>query len=81
MFPERVRVRPAPGLRRCLGRLLLAMACLPPAALYAAHAQKRAATLGDFVSEFKKTRPLSVLMAERVAALRSWARPRTVPAA
>ena len=53
------------------------------AALYAAHAveQERAARSATSLAELKKTRPLAVLMRERVAALRSWARPRTVPAA
>ncbi|GAB2517878.1 AAA family ATPase [Lysobacter humi (ex Lee et al. 2017)] len=48
--------------------------------LYAAHAT--GAPLGDFGlrAELKATRPLSVVMAERVEALRDWARGRTVPA-
>jgi SpoVK/Ycf46/Vps4 family AAA+-type ATPase len=49
-------------------------------ALYAAHAVKRTVQLAHLLGEFKKTRPLSVLMAERVTALRAWARDRTVPA-
>ena len=32
------------------------------------------------MAEIRATRPLSVLMAEQVQALRQWARPRTVPA-
>jgi hypothetical protein len=38
--------------------------------------------LSDFAlrAELKQTRPLSVLMAEQVDALREWARERTVPA-
>ncbi|HEY5851467.1 MAG TPA: ATPase, partial [Lysobacter sp.] len=50
------------------------------AALYAAHAAK--APLNDFTlrAELKQTRPLSVLMAEQVQALREWANGRTVPA-
>jgi len=50
------------------------------AALYAAHAAN--APLSDFTlrAELKQTRPLSVLMAEKVDALRAWARERTVPA-
>jgi SpoVK/Ycf46/Vps4 family AAA+-type ATPase len=50
------------------------------AALYAAHAAK--APLNDFMlrAELKQTRPLSVLMAERVQGLREWAQGRTVPA-
>ena len=50
------------------------------AALYAAHAAK--VPLNDFLlrAELKQTRPLSVLMAERVQELREWAQGRTVPA-
>ena len=50
------------------------------AALYAAHAA--AAPLSDFPlrAELRQTRPLSVLRAEQVNALRDWARARTVPA-
>ena len=50
------------------------------AALYTAHAA--GAPLNDFTlrAELKHTRPLSVLMAEQVGALRAWARTRTVPA-
>jgi len=50
------------------------------ASLYAAHAAN--APLSDFTlrAELKQTRPLSVLMYEQVAALREWARGRTVPA-
>lgn len=50
------------------------------AALYAAHAAD--APLSDFTvrAELRQTRPLSVLMAEQVDALREWARGRTVPA-
>jgi hypothetical protein len=49
-------------------------------ALFATYAAN--APLSDFVlrAELKQTRPLSVLMAEQVAALREWARGRTVPA-
>ena len=48
--------------------------------LYAAHAT--GAPLSEFGlrAELKATRPLSVVMAERVDALREWARDRTVPA-
>ncbi len=48
-------------------------------ALYAAHARKQALTTGLIDEELRQTRPLSVLMAERVAALRQWAAGRTVP--
>jgi hypothetical protein len=48
--------------------------------LYAAHAA--GAPLSDFTlrGEVRATRPLSVVMGERVAALRDWAQGRTVPA-
>jgi len=48
-------------------------------ALYAAHAIRQEPTTAHVVAEFRKTRPLSVVMAERVAALRQWASERTVP--
>jgi SpoVK/Ycf46/Vps4 family AAA+-type ATPase len=50
------------------------------AALYAAHAAGREPAHEHLVGELEKTRPLSVIMAERVLALRSWANGRTVPA-
>lgn len=50
------------------------------AALYAAHARQQALDTSHIVRELKQTRPLSVVMAERVAALRAWAETRTVPA-
>ncbi len=50
------------------------------AALYAAAADKTAPTQQHLLNEIRNTRPLSVLMAERVEALREWARSRTVPA-
>jgi SpoVK/Ycf46/Vps4 family AAA+-type ATPase len=50
------------------------------AALYAAHAMQQAVTARHLSAEIERTRPLSVLMAERVAALRAWAANRTVPA-
>ncbi|QDH71452.1 AAA family ATPase [Marilutibacter alkalisoli] len=48
-------------------------------AMYAAHAT--GAALSDFAlrAELKQSRPLSVLMAEQVEALRAWATGRTVP--
>lgn len=49
-------------------------------ALYAAHALKQPAGAKHILAEIKRTRPLSVLMAERIAKLRHWARERTVPA-
>jgi hypothetical protein len=50
-------------------------------ALYAAHARGQPLATGHILAEFLRTRPLSVVMAERVAALRAWARGRCVPAA
>ena len=48
-------------------------------AMYAARAVERSVTQADLLAELKATRPLSVVMAEQVAALRDWARDRTVP--
>ena len=50
------------------------------AALYAAHAGQEAAGTGHLLAELGRTRPLAVVMAERIGALREWARTRTVPA-
>ena len=50
------------------------------AALYAGHALGQAPDGAQLIAEFNRTRPLSVLMAERVTELRAWARDRTVPA-
>ncbi|WP_300622071.1 AAA family ATPase [Dokdonella sp.] len=50
------------------------------AALYAAVGGKAPPTQAQLMEEARTTRPLSVLMAERVAGLREWARGRTVPA-
>jgi SpoVK/Ycf46/Vps4 family AAA+-type ATPase len=50
------------------------------ASLYAAHALGEEVDHAHIASELRKTRPLSVIMAERVAALRAWASGRTVPA-
>jgi ATP-dependent 26S proteasome regulatory subunit len=50
------------------------------AALYAAAAGKAPPTQAQLLEEARSARPLSVLMAERVTALREWARERTVPA-
>jgi SpoVK/Ycf46/Vps4 family AAA+-type ATPase len=51
------------------------------AATYEAHAAKRALDSALVAEEIARTRPLSVVMAERVAELREWAAGRTVPAA
>ena len=50
------------------------------AALYEAHAEKKALDTQAIEREMQRTRPLSVVMAEKVAALRAWARERTVSA-
>lgn len=49
-------------------------------ALYTAHARNEALTTQHVQSELSNTRPLSVLMAEKIAYLRTWAAARTVPA-
>jgi hypothetical protein len=48
-------------------------------AMYTAHAQGRTLNQEDLLAEIQQTRPLSVLMAEQVAAIREWAASRTVP--
>ena len=47
-------------------------------ALYAAHAQKSDLTTEFLRGEIERTRPLSVIMSERIEALRMWAAGRTV---
>jgi ATPase family associated with various cellular activities (AAA) len=47
---------------------------------YAAHAEGRPVAVDHVLAEVLATRPLSVVMAEQVAALRQWASSRTVPA-
>jgi len=49
-------------------------------ALYAANARKEPATTALIEGVIAGTRPLSVVMAEKVARLRAWAAERTVPA-
>lgn len=49
-------------------------------ALYTAHAERAPLDTDLLMREIRNTRPLSVLMAEQVDALRQWARERTVPA-
>ncbi len=49
-------------------------------ALYASHASGEPLDTQAMLQEIHTTRPLSVVMAERVAALRAWAAERTVPA-
>ena len=48
-------------------------------ALYAAHAQERVLTTAHILEELSQTRPLSVVMHEKIAELRQWAASRTVP--
>jgi SpoVK/Ycf46/Vps4 family AAA+-type ATPase len=50
------------------------------AALYTANAQRTPPSAEAILSEIKASRPLSILMAEKVSALRRWAAERTVPA-
>jgi hypothetical protein len=48
-------------------------------ALYAAHAKREPLSTGHILDEIARTRPLSVVMAERIGTMRSWAAKRTVP--
>ena len=48
------------------------------AALYAAHAQKKSLNTAHILAEIQRTKPLSVVMAEKIAHLRRWAEGRTV---
>ncbi len=48
-------------------------------AMYTAHAKSREASQADLLAEIEQTRPLSVLMAEKVEEFREWAANRTVP--
>ncbi len=50
------------------------------AALYTAHAEQKPLDTDLLMQEIRQSRPLSVLMAEQVEALRAWAIERTVPA-
>jgi ATP-dependent 26S proteasome regulatory subunit len=47
--------------------------------LYASHAMGQPMSSAHILREIEQTRPLSVVMQERVAALREWASGRTVP--
>jgi SpoVK/Ycf46/Vps4 family AAA+-type ATPase len=49
-------------------------------ALYTAHSSNQAVSARLISTEFEATRPLSVVMSEKIAELRDWARERTVPA-
>ncbi len=46
--------------------------------LYAAHAQNEPLATDHILAEIQQTRPLSVVMSERIAAMRDWAAGRTV---
>jgi AAA+ superfamily predicted ATPase len=48
-------------------------------AMYSARAHKHNLTQPDLISEIQQTRPLSVVMAEKVQETRDWASTRTVP--
>jgi len=48
-------------------------------AMYTAHALGREISQADLLEEIQQTRPLSVVMAEKVAEIRQWAADRTVP--
>ncbi len=50
------------------------------AAIYSAFAQKKPLTTDLILEEIKQTKPLSILMAEKISHLRAWAAERTVPA-
>ena len=50
------------------------------AALYTAHAEQKPLDTDLLMHEIRNARPLSVIMAEQVSALRAWAGERTVPA-
>lgn len=49
-------------------------------ALYAAHAQKHSLQTAHILDEIYRTRPLSVVMQEKIDEVRRWAAERTVPA-
>jgi SpoVK/Ycf46/Vps4 family AAA+-type ATPase len=50
------------------------------AALYASHASKEKLNTDHILQEIEQTKPLSILMAEKIAYLRNWAASRTVSA-
>ena len=49
-------------------------------ALYSAHAANKPVSATTIAAEIDATRPLSVVMGEKIAALRAWAAERTVAA-
>jgi SpoVK/Ycf46/Vps4 family AAA+-type ATPase len=48
-------------------------------AMYNAHAKREVLAQAELIAEIRATRPLSVVMSEKVQELRSWAATRTVP--
>jgi SpoVK/Ycf46/Vps4 family AAA+-type ATPase len=48
-------------------------------AMYTAHAQSAELSEKDLLTEIQQTKPLSVIMAERIEEVRAWAAKRTVP--
>jgi SpoVK/Ycf46/Vps4 family AAA+-type ATPase len=48
-------------------------------AMYTAHAQGHSPAQADLLAEIQQTRPLSVLLAEKIQETREWASERTVP--
>ncbi len=48
-------------------------------AMYTAHAKREVLTQDDLLGEIRQTRPLSVVMSEKVREVREWASTRTVP--
>ena len=48
-------------------------------AYYSAHAQNVGLAMAHILNEIKQTRPLSIVMAEKIAYLKNWAADRTVP--
>lgn len=48
-------------------------------AMYTAHAHGHILSQADLLAEIKQTRPLSVVMAEKIEGIRDWANGRTVP--
>jgi len=49
-------------------------------ALYTAHANRQVVDARLIAAELEATKPLSVVMGEKIAELRAWAAERTVPA-
>ena len=47
--------------------------------LYAAHAHKSELTTAHLLDELQRTKPLAVVMSEKISSLRQWAAGRTVP--